>query len=139
MNDKYSLGGTFGVSNNEAFIASGSEDGDILFWDVKTKDVVQRLTGHEGVVCWVDYCPVTGKIASGGLDGTVRIWVPGSVDGRLNGVNGILADDDMMDIKDGRDAGFNDDSPRDERNFDAGRSSERRDEVDDDLTEDDVM
>lgn len=80
VNTKYSLGGTFGVSNGEAFIVSGSEDGGILFWDVKTKDVVQRLEGHEGPVCWVDQCPVTGKIASAGLDGTVRIWIQGKVE-----------------------------------------------------------
>ncbi|KAG9238673.1 prolyl oligopeptidase-like protein [Amylocarpus encephaloides] len=76
VNTKYSLGGAFGVGGTEGFIVSGSEDGDILFWDVQNKNVAQRVSGHEGVVCWVDTCPgPTGTIASGGLDGTVRIWV----------------------------------------------------------------
>ena len=70
------MGGAFGVSGTEGFIVSGSEDGTILFWDAQNKNVVQRVTGHEGVVLWVDTCPETpGTIASGGLDGTVRIWV----------------------------------------------------------------
>jgi COMPASS component SWD3 len=144
VNNKYSLGGTFGVSNNEAFIVSGSEDGDIIFWDVKTKDVVQRVTGHEGAVCWVDHCTVTGKIASGGLDGTVRMWIPGPVEGRVNGTSGIhtggdeRADEYMMDLKDGLDAGFGDDTPRDGRHMDIERSSEQRGVVDDDFMEDDV-
>jgi COMPASS component SWD3 len=43
---------------------------------VRNKEVVQRASGHEGVVCWVDTCPgPSGTIVSGGLDGTVRIWV----------------------------------------------------------------
>ncbi len=34
------------------------------------------MTGHKGVVCWVDACSDgSGKIVSGGLDGTVSIWV----------------------------------------------------------------
>lgn len=76
VNTKYSLGGAFGRGGTEGFIVSGSENGDILFWDVRTKDVVQIVNGHEGVVCWVDTCPGPSRtVASGGLDGTVRIWV----------------------------------------------------------------
>lgn len=57
-------------------MVSGSEDGEIIFWDVRSKEIVQRVTGHEGVVCWVDTSPgSSGAIVSGGLDGTVRIWV----------------------------------------------------------------
>jgi len=128
VNNKFSLGGAFGLSDNEAFIVSGSEDGNIIFWDVKTKHVIQRLNGHEGVVCWVDYCPMTGKIASGGLDGTVRIWVDERDGGRVNGTNGILPDgdermnEDMVDIKDERDIGSGDDTPREGSHVNPGRS-----------------
>lgn len=76
INKKYSLGGAFGIGGTEGFIASGSENGEIIFWDVKTKNIVQRVTGHEGVVLWVDTSPgPSGILVSGGLDGTVRIWV----------------------------------------------------------------
>lgn len=76
MNKKYSLGGAFGFSGNQGFITSGSEDGDILFWDVSTKELIQKVQGHEGVVCWVDTAPGSkGAVVSAGLDGTVRIWV----------------------------------------------------------------
>ncbi|RDW78038.1 WD40 repeat-like protein [Coleophoma crateriformis] len=74
-NLKYSLGGTFVTGATSAYIASGSEDGDIFFWDAKTKEVVQRVSGHDGVVFWVDSCPMTGLVVSGGMDGTVRIWI----------------------------------------------------------------
>ena len=93
VNKKYSLGGAFGVGGTEGFIVSGSEDGDLVFWDVKTKDMVQKVSGHEGVVLWVDTSPtVGGKVVSGGLDGTVRIWVDVNEDEEDGGMNGVKAE-----------------------------------------------
>jgi COMPASS component SWD3 len=69
---------------------SGSEDGDIIFWDVRSKEVAQKVSGHEGVVCWVDTSPVPGTLVSGGLDGTVRIWVDMDADDdEVGGMNGL--------------------------------------------------
>ena len=64
---------------------SGSEDGEILFWDFGSKEIAQRASGHEGVVCWVDISG--GVVASGGMDGTVRMWM--DVDGNNNTLGGI--------------------------------------------------
>jgi COMPASS component SWD3 len=119
------LGAAFGVSRSESFIVSGSEDGDIVFWDVRNKEEVQRVSGHEGVVYWVDTSPVSGgSIASGGLDGTVRIWV--DVDdeddeamGRMNGLQLEQDDEDMRDVKIEGDNGY--DTPRDEDRMDGRR------------------
>lgn len=61
-------------STKRAFITSGSEDGSILLWDVVTKQVVQRLTGHEGVTLAVDTHPTAKMIVSCGMDKTIRIW-----------------------------------------------------------------
>lgn len=67
---------------------SGSEDGEILFWDARSKEIAQRVNGHEGVVCWIDASPgLSGMVVSGGMDGTVRIWV--DVDEDDEGVGGI--------------------------------------------------
>jgi COMPASS component SWD3 len=94
VNKKFSMGGAFGVRGKEGFIVSGSEDGDIVFWDVTTKEIVQRASGHDGVVSWVDTHPTNRSMVSGGLDGTVRIWVDISEeeDG-LNGVNDLHLND----------------------------------------------
>jgi COMPASS component SWD3 len=63
-----------------------------LFWDVKSKEIVQRVSGHEGVVIWVDTCPgQSGTLVSGGLDGTVRIWVDVNEDEAAH-VNGLRSD-----------------------------------------------
>lgn len=79
-NSKYSIGGAFGIYGGEdgveqrAFIASGSEDGGIICWDVQSKEVLQRMTGHEGVVLGVDTLDAEGIMVSGGLDKMVRLW-----------------------------------------------------------------
>lgn len=85
-NKKYSLGGAFGVYGNEAFVVSGSEDGSIIFWDVKSKNILQRLDAHGGVVLWVDTHPSLPIIASGGLDTKVRVWVNDDEDEMTDGV-----------------------------------------------------
>lgn len=82
-NRKYSLTGAFGVygfrgsgTSPDAFAVSGSEDGDILCWDVVSKKVLQRIEGHEDVVLGVDTCSIQGRrlLVSCGLDRTVRVW-----------------------------------------------------------------
>jgi COMPASS component SWD3 len=144
VNKKYSLGGSFGYSGNEGFINSGSEDGDILFWNVRTKELVQRVHAHDGVVCWVDTAPgPTGTVVSGGLDGTVRIWVNVDDDDGSDGLDHLKLeakqndgsfkrDEDMSDYKHERDRDlergrrrYSNDTPRDDMSVDGERSRER--------------
>ena len=79
-NEKYSIGGAFGVYHNEdkteerAFVVTGCESGDIYSWDVQSKEILQRVEGHEGVVLGVDTWRRGGLMVSGGLDKTIRIW-----------------------------------------------------------------
>ncbi|MCJ1473376.1 hypothetical protein MMC13_002027 [Lambiella insularis] len=76
QNEKYSIGGSFGVygGGQQAFVASGSEDGNIAIWDVVTKDLLQQLEGHNGAVLGLDTLSSKDLLVSGGLDRTVRIW-----------------------------------------------------------------
>jgi len=75
-NERYSIGGAFGVygGGTQAFAASGSEDGSIAIWDVVNKELLQRIEGHEGVVLGLDTLSGKGLLVSGGLDRTVRVW-----------------------------------------------------------------
>lgn len=59
--------------DGEPFVASASEDGDIVLWDVKNKEILQRVpTGHKGICFWVD---VNGDtMASAGQDHTIRVY-----------------------------------------------------------------
>ncbi|KAI4117642.1 MAG: hypothetical protein LQ345_002180 [Seirophora villosa] len=83
-NVRFSLGGAFGVYGDEdgqvgmgekkAFAVSGSETGEILWWDVQSKGVLQREMAHEGCVLGVDTWVKDGLAVSCGLDKTVRVW-----------------------------------------------------------------
>lgn len=103
-NAKFGISGAFGVYGDvgrdrarhgsvaKAFVVSGSEDGGILWWDVVSKEVLQRVEGHEGVVLGVDtWEGENGLVVSCGLDKTVRVWEKASqpptpgLDGEANG------------------------------------------------------
>jgi len=62
------------LSPNGKTVASGSWDGIVRLWDVKTKKVVAKWTGHaHGVIslCW----SVDGdRVVTGSRDGTIRVW-----------------------------------------------------------------
>ncbi|KAF2639957.1 WD40 repeat-like protein, partial [Massarina eburnea CBS 473.64] len=80
-NKDYSLSGAFGTygdsepPHQHAFVASGSENGDIVMWDVSSKNVLQRIEGaHVEAVLSVDAHPTEKLIVSGGLDRAVRVW-----------------------------------------------------------------
>lgn len=72
-NEKFAVGGCFGVLDGSPFIASASEDGDIVLWDVISKNVLQRVQGHKKGVCfWVDVHSET--MVSAGQDSTIRVY-----------------------------------------------------------------
>lgn len=82
VNQEFSLGGVIGsYSYNgglEAFLASGSEDGDVVVWDVTSKDILWQGQGHRDVVLAVDFGRTKagkGLLVSGGKDRDVRIWM----------------------------------------------------------------
>ncbi|KAL2174681.1 WD40-repeat-containing domain protein [Thermothelomyces heterothallicus CBS 202.75] len=127
-NQGYSIGGCFGVLTDrdddddlaaednadgedvrqQAFITSASEDGDIVIWDVKSKEVLQRIkAAHKGVCFWVDVHG--GTMVSAGQDGSIKVFrhrprrgghvkrEDGDSD-RYGAVNGHLLDGEMPDV-----------------------------------------
>ncbi|KAJ6163315.1 hypothetical protein N7497_003294 [Penicillium chrysogenum] len=84
VNNKYSLSGCFGRYGPQGvtykpplcFAVSGSEDGSIIFWDIVSKQILQRLTGHSNAVLCVHTGTLEGKrlVVSCGADKTVRLW-----------------------------------------------------------------
>jgi len=73
-NAAFSVGGCFGTLRDGAgFVAAASEDGDLVLWDVGSKEVVQRIrAAHAGVCFWVDVCGPT--LVSCGKDGRVVVF-----------------------------------------------------------------
>lgn len=51
------------------FVASASEDGDVVMWNVRTKEIVQRIPrAHDGVCFWVDVHSASGTMVTCGYD-----------------------------------------------------------------------
>lgn len=88
-NEKFAVGGCFGVLDGIPFIASASEDGNIVLWDVKSKHVLQRVEGHKGVCFWVDVHGET--MVSAGQDNTIKVYRHIGGNGTTNG-EGMLKD-----------------------------------------------
>jgi len=78
-NAAFSVGGCFGTSSRPGgaggagFVAAASEDGDVVLWDVGSKEVVQRVrAAHDGVCFWVDVRGPT--MVSCGRDGRIVVF-----------------------------------------------------------------
>lgn len=64
---------------DEKFLASGSEDGNVYIWHQDNEHPVKVLSGHSGVVNAVTWNPMDSTmLVSCGDDGTVRLWGPTS-------------------------------------------------------------
>lgn len=58
-------------------MASGSEDGEVLVWDVSTKEVLWRGKAHTKVVLSLDFQrgkDGKGMLVSAGLDRKIKLW-----------------------------------------------------------------
>ena len=55
-------------------LVSGSWDGTLKIWDLKTYQEIRTLSGHEDVIKSVAVSADTKHIISGGFDNIVRLW-----------------------------------------------------------------
>lgn len=76
LNSQTIKGVNFFGSGSE-FIVSGSDCGNIFFWDKKTTKIVQWMRGDEnGAVNVLEPHPEFPFLATSGIDSDVKIWVP---------------------------------------------------------------
>ncbi|KIW44655.1 uncharacterized protein PV06_03110 [Exophiala oligosperma] len=111
VNAGYSLGGVVGAYRNsaaatshgwgaeeEAFVGSGSEDGEIVVWAVSSKEVLWRGKGHRDVVLCMDWGRTKagkGLLVSGGKDRDVRVWTLEEDESREQRDHESRGDDEM--------------------------------------------
>lgn len=61
--------------SNEAYIASGSEDGTLFVWDLLGAKILHRLAGHaKTITCIASHPKSDNSILSASLDGSLRLW-----------------------------------------------------------------
>ena len=74
-NEKYCVFANFSVTGGK-WIVSGSEDNMVYIWNLQTKEIVQKLTGHTDVVLSTACHPTENIIASASLEGdkTIKLW-----------------------------------------------------------------
>ncbi|ODV88425.1 hypothetical protein CANCADRAFT_33025 [Tortispora caseinolytica NRRL Y-17796] len=62
------------VDLREDRIATGSLDRSAIVWDAATGQQIRRFTEHHGPVYATSFAPNGALLASGSLDGTVKLW-----------------------------------------------------------------
>lgn len=59
---------------NAPLAVSGGEDDAGYLWDTSSGDLIMRLDGHEDSVVAVAFSSSGDMVATGGMDGKVRVW-----------------------------------------------------------------
>ncbi|CAH2043471.1 unnamed protein product, partial [Thlaspi arvense] len=62
------------LTNSDAHVIGGSEDGLVYFWDLVDAKVVSKFRAHDLVVTSVSYHPKEDCMMTSSVDGTVRVW-----------------------------------------------------------------
>lgn len=72
---RYALESCF--SHNDAYLASGSEDGRVLVWRLVEASVAATLEGaHAAATGALSWHPTQPKVLAASFDGTVSLWEP---------------------------------------------------------------
>ncbi|KAL1917256.1 uncharacterized protein VTP21DRAFT_4912 [Calcarisporiella thermophila] len=62
------------LSYDDAYVFSGSEDGNIYAWDLIEGQMAAQLREHSNVVTALEYHPNENYLLSGSVDGTAKVW-----------------------------------------------------------------
>ena len=65
---------TIALSPNGETVASGSRHGMVKFWDIETRKVIGKWTGHTSMIWSICWSGDGGRVVSGCHDGTARVW-----------------------------------------------------------------
>ncbi|KAI8606312.1 WD repeat domain-containing protein 83, partial [Dissophora ornata] len=71
-NSKYKIRSC--LSNSDAYVLSGSEDGKIYIWDLIEGEVVHQIEAHSKIVSAIVYHPTEDKMCSASVDGSIKTW-----------------------------------------------------------------
>jgi len=66
--------GTCNTGRSGSLVTGSVVDGTVRFWDARAAELNGSLRGHDSFVYGVAFHPDGQRVASGGWDGTVRLW-----------------------------------------------------------------
>ena len=66
--------GVLDFTTDSKKLASGSQDGTVIVWDVETEKPLVTLTGHTGFIKGLRFLEDSKTLISGGNGGTIRLW-----------------------------------------------------------------
>jgi len=72
INESYPLHSTF--SNNESYIISGSEDGNLFFWQLEDAKLIHSLKAHTKTVAGTSYHPSSPFLLTSSIDHSIKLW-----------------------------------------------------------------
>ena len=62
------------ISTNGSQIFSGGVDDEIKVWDVRKRQIVYTMAGHDGTITSLEVSPDGSRLLSNGTDDRLRIW-----------------------------------------------------------------
>ncbi|RWS01829.1 WD repeat-containing protein 6-like protein, partial [Dinothrombium tinctorium] len=77
------------LSAPKALIAAGTVFKEVLIWEAAEKEtkVIQRLTGHDGVIFSIHYCHKNNLLVSSSDDRSIRLYTYNCVDNEVESLN----------------------------------------------------
>ncbi len=61
-------------SPDSKFLAVDGNQGEVWLWEVKSRQLLHQLTGHQGGIRGIAFSPNGELLASGGEDSIIRLW-----------------------------------------------------------------
>lgn len=62
------------MSTDNKFLISGGEDQTIKIWSLKTGQLIQTLTAHQGSISTLAISPDNRWLVSGSSDRSIKVW-----------------------------------------------------------------
>lgn len=62
------------LTPSDAHVVSGSENGQVFYWELVDAAVVKQFAAHSGAVCSIAMHPEAALLLTAGTDGTVKVW-----------------------------------------------------------------
>lgn len=62
------------ISPNGSTLAIGRDRGDVILWDIKRKELIRIISGHQSTVTDIQFSPNGNLLLTTSRDGTARIW-----------------------------------------------------------------